>query len=1126
MSESKSSKPKSNKRSLIWATAITFITLTIGGILTWLLGYPDHWVAGIVSTLLTGILLGLLTYWLMQRKTKSATTNQQNLLIQKRSKLLALHFKRMLNVQKRKKRLNSRYDQPIYLMLSDDPNKDKSIITQMGYEAYKLDDFGNDIEFPILFWLSEHSILISLSMGEDQQPAYLKTLCKCLNKWRPRQAANGILLTTEVSMLLENQELLTQKADQTKSTIKTFNDALGLDLPIYNVITQMGQINDFCQFFSAFDESKRNEVFGATAPVMKNGGVDADWFNEEYDHLIGQLIATTGSALSSQLNQEFRNSICAAPYQFGLLKQSLWHFLQRLFRGDQLNNGLNFRGFYFTHSGSNDTQYDLLANVVNDSLGNERFQQQQQMPVNQSLFAQHLMSHVVLNEHELVGVNRRKENMLLFWQGAYTIFCAVTLVAILTILKLDFDYQNAREARADSMLEHYKESVSAAPYDIENMGENIPNLYSLNRIYSLYLRPDPWYTLPFMPSSSIKQEVEDAYFNELEKVLIPSMEKTLEKDLFVYVNLEDQSQTLSLLNNYRLLFNQNRTNIEELKLYFISSLRDQGEADSVSLAQLKVLLDDVFAQDLVPTKPNFDLESLAKKVINQTGIETLLYEHIINSSTYSKRIDIRPELGENFAQLLSFSPNYAGYLVPYLFTPSGFNELDLSVESPLLHEALKAYEGVAGNSPSALEMYRVSRDLKQMYQADYINYWRDFINGVEVNTNDSPDQLKSTLSVLTTASNNPLAQLYTTISKYTSLEIEVPKVESDENAPPPQQDVEKKETARQIYIAFMPYHQQVRAANQDAKPIDTLLGQFTALETWLDKFYSAAQPQQVAYNTLTAELKVGNPVSDLAASMSGQPAISTQIIQGVTQQTNEMVMQLAHEYLNSAWQTEVFQTYENTIAAYYPFKGGSSLDASTSDVKSFFQSNGILDTFYKTKLKGFITDERSPFLPGLLPNTGLALDPNVWQMISKAEDIRNALFLNDPQSLSLEFQLKAQEMSANLTQFSIDADKALFSYRHGPRLWSKQSWSATDLSKDTISFKLVAQGEQIANETFSGNWAWFRLLTPHVVSATSQTTQVKFSFKDSNVELDIKTQGQNNPFVPNFFSAFSLPGSI
>ncbi|KLN65809.1 type VI secretion system membrane subunit TssM [Vibrio sp. VPAP30] len=1118
-------KPSQNtkKRGIIWSIVLAVLVMLIGGALTWWL---DRLMLGGALTFISGLVVGLITFWLMRRKSgASKEPDQQRLLVQKRSKLLALHFKRMLGVQKRKKRLNSRYDQPIYLLLSDDPCKDKSIITQMGYEAYKVDDFGNDIEFPILFWLSEHSILISISMGDDQQPQYLKTLSNCLNKWRPRQAINGLLLTTEVATLLGNKEKLTQRADDVKSTIKTFNDTFGLSLPVYNLITNMGQVNDFCQFFSAFDEAKRNDVFGATSPVIKNGGIDADWFHEEYDHLISQLIANTSSALSSQLNQEYRNSICAAPYQFGLLKQSLWHFLQRLYRGDQLNNGLNFRGFYFTHSGASEKQYDLLANVVNESLGNEKFQQHQQIPVTQTLFAQHIMNHVVLNENELVGVNRRKENMLIFWQGAYTVFCAAFLITLLAVIKLDFDYQNARETRADNMLERYKEAIAASPYDIENMADNIPNLYSLNRIYALYLEPDPWYTLSFMPSSSIKKVVEAAYFDELARVLIPSMENTLEKDLFVYVNLEDQAKTLSLLNNYRLLFDPKRTNIEELKSYFMSSLTDQGEADSVNLAQLKILLDDVFAQDIVPTKANFDLEKLAKKVINQTGVETLLYEHILNSPTYSKRVDVRQELGSNFSQLLSFSPNYVGYLVPYLYTPSGFNELDLSVGSPALTEALQAYEGVAGNSPSALELYRISRDLKQMYQNDYINYWRDFTSHIQANSVDSADTLKNALSVLTNASNNPLAQLYGTISKYTSVEIEAPKAEEGQ-AQPPAQDADRKESARQIYIAFMPYHKQVKADDQGVKPIDTLLTQITEMETYLEQFYSSDTPQELAFATLTAELKVGNPVSAVAKQTEKQPLLSVNIINGITKQADEMVMLLAHGYLNSTWQSEVFQTYQNTIAAYYPFNRTASVDATTSDVASFFKSNGVLDKFYQSKLKSFSTDERSPFLPGLLPNSGLALDPNVWQMIGKATDIRNALFLQDPQNLSLQFQLKAKEMSSNLTQFSIIAEKPLFIYQHGPRLWSKQSWSATDVDKDAISFKLQAQNTQIADEAFTGSWAWFKLIEPRVVSTTSQDTTVKFVYDDSQVQLSIKTQGQNNPFVPNFFSAFTLPASI
>ncbi|MFA0503020.1 type VI secretion system membrane subunit TssM, partial [Vibrio sp. 10N.222.46.A1] len=127
----------------------------------------------LATTAIISTLVGLVCYWvLINRSEPSQKESFDKSLIQKRQKQLAYHFKRMVSKQRPKAHLMSRYDLPIYLLLSQNPNKDKSIITQMGYESYKLDDFGSDIEFPILFWVSEHSILVSVSTGEDQHPEY------------------------------------------------------------------------------------------------------------------------------------------------------------------------------------------------------------------------------------------------------------------------------------------------------------------------------------------------------------------------------------------------------------------------------------------------------------------------------------------------------------------------------------------------------------------------------------------------------------------------------------------------------------------------------------------------------------------------------------------------------------------------------------------------------------------------------------------------------------------------------------------------------------------------------------------------------------------------------------------
>ncbi|MCK6265149.1 type VI secretion system membrane subunit TssM [Vibrio sp. ZSDE26] len=1127
MPDTKSSPKYSKSQRIVISLCFSLLIFCLCGATAWGLDLMAHMVAVISISMLLSLITGLISYWLLSRsKKKAPTNNQDKILLKKRQKLLVTHFYRMMKLQNRKKMRLSRYDLPIYFFLSQDPKEDKRIISQMGYEAYKLDDFGNDIEFPILFWQSEHSILMSISLGEDQHPEYIKTLCKCLNKWRPRQAINGLLLATDISTVLTNEEQVTQKADELKSTLQTFNYTFGLNLPIYNVITNMGSISDFCQFFSSFDESKRNDVLGATSPYQQHGGIDAQWFYDEFDHLTSQLISNVNTALGNQLNQEFRNSIVSAPFQFGLLKQHLWLFLQRLYRGEQLSDGLQFRGFYFTHNGTEQNQKDILASVVNHSLGNDEYFYHPQIPVNQTLFSQHLMTHVVLNEQELVGVNKRRENTLLLAQTFYSLFWAGILVATLTLIKFNFDDQSQRELRADQLLERYKEAISASPYDIENMADNVPNLYSLYRIYALYTEPKPWYSLPFLPNPSIKEEVESAYFNELKQVLIPSMENTLEKDLFVYVNLEDQSKTLTLLNNYRLLFNPNRTNVDELKSYFIHTLQEQGEADNVNTAQLSRLLNDVFDQNLIPVKPNVGLESLAKKVINQTGVEMLLYEHIVNLDKFSKRVDISSELGSNFDQVFSFSPQFVGYLVPYIYTPSGFNEIDLSVESALVKEAIDAYQGIAGSAPSALEMYRISRDLKQMYQQDYINYWRSVVQNIQANSITEPSELHRVVTLLATPSENPLSQLYTTLAKYTSVEIESPPVTDDQDVIP-EQDSDKTESARQISLAFASIHTLVTPDKANNKPIDSVLTAIENSYAWLDKFYKSNEPQTLAFQTLSASLKADNPISTMANIASEQPDLMKKVLNEISNQSNEMLLSLTHEYLNSSWTSEVYQPYQNTLAAFYPFNKKSTNDASVADVFAFFSNNGIFDTFYATKLKMFTTsDNASPFLAGLLPSSGLALDPDLWQMVSKAKDIQQALFLADPSKISVQFQIKAVDMTPDLTEFAITNQKTIFTYRHGPTFWSQHTWAGAEQLEDALGVKLSAQAQSVAQEEFSGNWNWFRLIEPRVKSATSQKTQIQFNYDDSKVTIAIRTQGQVNPFVPGFFAGFSLPSAI
>ena len=115
------------KRSLIWSTAVGLTTLLVGIGLTWWFGYPEKLLTGILATLATSLFFALLAFRLTKQLSIKKIIDPETVLVQKRAKLLAQNFKRVLFRQKRKKRLKSIYDLPIYFLLSQNPKKDKNV---------------------------------------------------------------------------------------------------------------------------------------------------------------------------------------------------------------------------------------------------------------------------------------------------------------------------------------------------------------------------------------------------------------------------------------------------------------------------------------------------------------------------------------------------------------------------------------------------------------------------------------------------------------------------------------------------------------------------------------------------------------------------------------------------------------------------------------------------------------------------------------------------------------------------------------------------------------------------------------------------------------------------------------
>ena len=1053
----------------------------------------------------------------------------------------AKRFAHFIKLQRKTKHHKSYYDESIYLFLTLNIGKDARLLSQMGYELFLSLGEDNEGDYPIQCWLSPHSIIVTVEASESLNRSHIVNLCKCLNRHRKRRAVNGLIVATEIDFIIGHYSDLNSYTDKMRSIIHQCNSAFGLNIPIYNVFTELSSIDDLCTFFSTCDKNVRDEPFGALMPNVQND-IDFNWFDESFDDLTSKLVDALARLFDRQLTESLRQSVAAAPFQFSLIKPYVAAFFKQLYQNDNYHELLKFRGYFFTNSTENPNTRDLLADLTVKKLNSNKYFQLRDNDFCQPLFIQGLMSQVILSENKLVGVNHRRENVFIFGQIIYGVFWGAIWLSTLTVLKMSFDFQNQRELQADKMLKKYKASILTSPYEIQHLSKNVPNLSTLYNIDKIYSENEPWYALSVIPNSNIKHSVENAYQNTLTQVLQPSMVYDLEQDLFIYKVLNDKNKALSLLNVYHMIETNksDQADVKSVNEYFINELVVGGQNDKGTLVNFANLVSDASTLPIKHSLFDPNLLQVSKDEVSTGGIENLLYRQIKKIPTLSRTIDLRDEFGSKFDQVFTFKKGFDGYFVPFMFTPQGFNELDLSISSPIIKRSLDAYISVVGMAPSSVEFYRITKELNRRYQQDYVNFWKDLIQNVEIKPINSTVQLRQMLDLLSSASDNPLTIFYQQLAKYTQLNIPTEnsagltklkaltskKLSAGVDSLVAESS-QKTLLAKNISNIFKEYDELTQVDDKGVTPLNQIQEHIKASKIWLDNFYLNSNPQVQAFSILSQALPRNNPVSTLYYYATQQTGLVKDVLQFITQFIDKRFISLTHSYLNGHWNNYVYRPFKKNIASFYPFNTQSKDDVAATDLRDFFGVNGALNQFTTEKLASFRHEvSHRPYLPGLLPDSKLVLKSSLWKAVAYGKEIQNTLNIKKSEPLAINFQLKAAEMDTAILDFIISGNKPIFTYQHGPSVWVAETWVIDAVRDDQLSLKVGFIDESPIIERYNGAWNWHRMLAPKISWTNSRYSDVLFEFDGKWVKLLLQTKTKANLFKPEFFSDFTLPSSI
>ncbi|MCG6451120.1 ImcF-related family protein, partial [Vibrio parahaemolyticus] len=138
-----------------------------------------------------------------------------------------------------------------------------------------------------------------------------------------------------------------------------------------------------------------------------------------------------------------------------------------------------------------------------------------------------------------------------------------------------------------------------------------------------------------------------------------------------------------------------------------------GEGDVALLERFTALAEDLLRSGATPPDAEPELLALVRKSLSANDISELLYQHILQHPDFSRRVDMRTKLNPSYQNVFVFNPPPPPYLIPYLFTREGFEDLYNETGFQLASEAIKSYEGVMGNISGDAEMNRINRQLRE-----------------------------------------------------------------------------------------------------------------------------------------------------------------------------------------------------------------------------------------------------------------------------------------------------------------------------------------------------------------------------------------------------------------------------
>lgn len=958
---------------------------------------------------------------------------------------------------------------------------------------------NDDLNFEC--WVTEDAVFLELSKSKNQEiwdtksynAAWL-SIIKTLKKYKKNTGISGVIMVVDVSYFMGNEEERKQKIAGTRQHIREIYEQLKCKYPLTIMISKCDKIAGFSEYFETFTPAQLDNALGF---ILPKNNYDANNFEKilesKFSHLLSKLNGLLPWLLEKEDDLNKKSLITLFPQQLFLFKNRFIDAIRETFIPQKFYELVDLRGIFFTSAQqAEENTYNIMGSITQSQFQLTPINHYNPTKLGQGCFLKNVFKEIIIPDS--LDYNKKLSNKSR--QIAYKIlfFSSITLVAV-SIFSLLFTFFNARGTMitTGNYLKDFQNEVSINLTDEYTFQSILAAMKPLKMIDTLYPTDMDSQIFSFhdTQTSRIKSALKQLKIRKLQQYFIPYLTNYLESLL---LNSQNKLDTLySLLKAYLFLENP-----ETLPSNWLTSAMNSIWANDNTLSKDDVADLNQYLQlsliGLHSQKINQKIVASSIAALKKVPPTNRIYYNIKQNSLSSHlpSLDLDELIGNNSHVIFDINSVSA---IPGFYTLAGYKltfitQLQKDIEDAFSEQTQSIFGAIYNSEGKLSKIQEIRDDVNLLYGLDYVHQWLNVIGQFKiVSFTDTRQAIRVIDSFKEKKS--PAYKLLYILKENTNSHIKNTKIN------------ETFETLNQ-------YLDQLTTGDN----INSLNKLLSNLSLYFRNIEQAPNPNLAAFLSLKATIGSNSkpdPISALLSKADTLPEPLRRWVREIGVNSRYLVMEMAYNYINSEWETQVLEKYKN-ISGYYPLNSVAEFDLNENDFANFFKKEGILNRFFQTYLKDFINTDQTPWVWRSFEGKSFSPDTNSPEKIHSILKITEYLFPNNAAKLLVNFKVKPLLLSNNAASVNLQIGNQRLTYSHGPLMNTAFSWPVDDF--DQIKLRFDGFGGKELFKTFDGSWGLIKFLQASIIENGSDPYHynVKISFYDYNANLDLIMP--NNEILP------------